>query len=152
MENLGSTELMNLHKIGYFSSSKIATLSVLPTLDWAAQIAMQEDVAVVSGFQSKMEREVLDYLLKGRCGIICVLARSIYRQVPAKYKEAFNQNRVLFISEEKSPNISMVSKEKATRRNQLVATLADELIFSSLSPESSLFPLYQTSTKPKQIL
>lgn len=152
MENLGSTELMNLHKIGYFASSKITSLSVLPTLDWAAQIAMQEDVAIVSGFQSKMEREVLDYLLKGRCGIICVQARSIYRQVPAKYKEAFNQNRVLFISEEKSPNISMVSKEKATSRNQLVATLADELIFSSLSPESSLFPLYQTSTKPKQIL
>ena len=148
MLTLGNTELMKLHKVGYFASSKIASLSVLPTLDWATDIAKREDVAVVSGFHSKMEREVLDYLLRGRCGIICVLARSIYQQIPAKYREAYNQNRVLFITEIESPNITMVSKDRATKRNQLVATLADELVFSSLHPNSSLSTIYQTVTKP----
>ena len=148
METLGNTELMKLHKIGYFASSKIATLSVLPTLDWAAEIAKREDVAIVSGFHSKMEREVLDYLLRGRCSIICVLARSIYRRVPAKFKEAFNQNRILFISEEKNEDVTMTGKHSAIKRNKLVASLADEIVVSSLTPESSLFPIINQSTKP----
>lgn len=151
MKTLGNTELMKLHNVGYFASSKIATLSVLPTLDWAAEIAKREDVAIVSGFHSKMEREVLDYLLRGRCGIICVLARSIYQQIPAKYREAYAQNRVLFITEMESPNIIMVSKDRAIKRNILVASLADEIVVSSLTDESSLFSIIQTSSKPTTI-
>ena len=147
MLTLGNTELMNFHKAGYLASSKIATMSVLPTLDWAAEIAKCDDVAVVSGFHSKMEREVLDYLLRGRCGIICVLARSIYRKVPDKFKKAFIENRVLFISEEKKDGVTMIGKQSALKRNKLVASLADELVVSSLNPESSLYPIIQTSKK-----
>lgn len=46
------------------------TLSVLPTLDWATEISQREEVAVVSGFHSRMEREVLKILLRGKCGLI----------------------------------------------------------------------------------
>lgn len=48
METLGNTSLLSLRKIGYFASSKIASLSVLPTLDWATEIAKREDVAIES--------------------------------------------------------------------------------------------------------
>ena len=98
METLGNTSLLDRRKIGYFASGTIASLSVLPTLDWATEVARREDVAIVSGFHSKMEREVLDFLLRGKCGIICVLARSIYKQIPDKYREAFHTGRVLFIA------------------------------------------------------
>lgn len=143
---------MNLYKIGYFASSKIAPLSVLPTLDWAVEIAKREDIAVVSGFHSKMEREVLDYLIKGRCGIIMVLARSIYRKVPSKLKEAFNQNRVLFISDDSMHNVIMTGKDNALKRNRLVAQFANELVFSSLTPESSLSQIAEDSLKPKRLI
>ncbi|WP_290088465.1 hypothetical protein [uncultured Duncaniella sp.] len=56
-----------------------------------------EYVAIVSCFYPKMEREVLDLLLRGKCGIICVLARSIYK-LPDKFSEAYNARRVLFIA------------------------------------------------------
>ena len=138
---------MDSHKIGYFASSKIASLSVLPTLDWAAEIAKREDIAVVSGFHSKMEREVLDHLLRGRCGIICVLARSIYKKVPTKFKEAFSQNRLLFISFEKNADVIRTGKSSALSRNKHIATLSDEIVVSSVTPESSLYPIIQTSTK-----
>ena len=36
------------------------TLSVLPTLDWATEISQREEVAVVSGFHSGMERGTED--------------------------------------------------------------------------------------------
>lgn len=67
METLGNTSLLDRKKIGFFASGTIAALSVLPTLDWATEVARREDVAIVSGFHSKMEREVLDFLLRGKC-------------------------------------------------------------------------------------
>ena len=151
MHTLGNKELTNLHKFGYFASSKIASLSVLPTLDWATEIAKREDVAIISGFHSKMEKEVLNHLLKGKCGIICVLARGIYKQIPAKYKEAFHNNRVLFISLESDKTLNY-GREQTAKRNEFIASTADELVFSSVTPNSSLFAIYRSVTKPKHIL
>lgn len=144
METLGNASLLDRKKIGYFASSKIATLSVLPTLDWAAEVATREDVAIVSGFHSKMEREVLDFLLRGKCGIICVLARSIYKKVPDKFQEAYNDGRVLFISPYNTTT-TLTSRYLCKKRNEYVADISDELIFSSLSLESSLLSLLSKS-------
>ena len=140
METLGNASLLDRKKIGYFASSKIATLSVLPTLDWATEVANREDVAIVSGFHSKMEREVLDFLLRGKCGIICVLARSIYKKVPSTFQEAYNAGRVLFISPCKT-STSMTSRHLCQQRNKYVAAMSDELVFSSLTADSSLYRL-----------
>ena len=151
MKTLGNSEILKRIKIGYFAASKIASLSVLPTLDWVTEIAKREDVAIISGFHSKMEKEVLKYLLKGKCGIICVLARGIYKQIPAKYKEAFHNNRVLFISLE-SDKILNYGREQTAKRNEFIASTADELVFSSVTPNSSLFAIYSMDMKPKLIL
>ncbi len=146
MELLGNSSLLNCKKIGYFASSKVAALSVLPTLDWAAEVAKLKDVAVVSGFHSKMEREVLDYLLHGKCEIICVLARSIYKKIPGMYREAYNDGRVLFISLRKTSS-SMTSRHLCRQRNEYVASISDELVFSSLTSESSLYNLVSSDKK-----
>ncbi len=144
METLGNTSLLERKKIGYFASSKIASLSVLPTLDWAAEVAQRDDIAVVSGFHSKMEREVLDFLLRGKCGIICVLARSIYKKIPDIYRESYNAGRVLFIAPFKT-SATMTSRNLCQQRNEYVASTSDELVFSSLTHKSSLYPLSSQS-------
>lgn len=141
METLGNTSLLDRKKIGYFASSKIASLSVLPTLDWAAKISKREDVTIVSGFHSKMEREVLDFLLRGKCGIVCVLARSIYKKIPDKFREAYNSGRILFIAPFKT-SATRTSRHLCQQRNEYVASISDELVFSSLTPDSSLYPLF----------
>ena len=97
----------------------------------------------MSGFYSKMEREILDFLLRGRCGIICVLARSIYRKVPSKFREAYDAGQVLFISPCRT-SATKTSRCLCHQRNEYVASICDELVFSSLSPESSLYPLAHT--------
>ena len=104
----------------------IATLSVLPTLDWATEISQREDVAVVSGFHSQMEKEVLKILLRGKCGIIVILARGMYRQVPKCYEEALQQNRLLILSYEKD-NVTRISEQTAHKRNKQVVSLSDEI-------------------------
>lgn len=148
MEKLGNTSLLDRNKIGYFASSKIASLSVLPTLDWATEVASREDVAVVSGFHSKMEREVLDFLLRGKCGIICVLARSIYKKIPGKYLKAYDAGRVLFIAPFKT-SATMTSRHLCQQRNEYVATISDSLVFTFLTPDSSLFSLVTSNQNQK---
>lgn len=140
MESIGNLILLDWYCIGYFASSKIAALSVLPTLDWVAEIAKRDDVAIVSGFNSKMERVVLDFLLRGKCGIICVLARSMYKKIPDKFREAYDAGRVLFISPFKT-SATRSSRHLCQQCNKYAASISDELVFSSLTPQSSLYPL-----------
>lgn len=123
---LGNKELLQKKKIGYLASRKIPALSVLPALDWAAQMSKQTDVAVISGFHSLMEKNVLKILLQGTCGIILVLARGMYRQLPQQYEEAMNQGRLLIISYEKD-SVTRVSEVTAHKRNDHVRELADEM-------------------------
>lgn len=138
---LGNRELLKKQKVGFLASRKISTLAVLPTLDRASDIAKREDVAVVSGFHSPLERDVLKFLLRGSCGITVVLARGIYKKVPALYRDAYEANRVLFISNE-SETMLRASRDSAARRNEYIASIVDSIIFPSMHPESSLYPLY----------
>ncbi len=148
MESLGNLLLFERKRIGYLAASRIITVSVLPTLDWAIETAKNEDVTIVSGFHSQMEREVLDFLLKGRCGIICVLARSIYKKVPPKFQEAYNADRVLFISPFQTTAIR-ASRQDCQQRNEFIASISDQLVFSSLTSESSLYPLFSQHPNSK---
>lgn len=124
---LGNKELLKQKKVGFLASRKISSLSILPTLDWATEVSKREDNAIVSGFHSKMERNVLEILLKGQCGIIIVLARGMYRKLPKQYEEAMSQNRLLIISNEKD-NVKRVSEQTAHKRNEYVREIADEMM------------------------
>lgn len=123
---LGNEELFTMKKIGFLASRKISTLSVLPTYDWAVEVSKRKDVAVMSGFHSPMERDVLKILLQGECGIIIVLARGMYRKLPKQYEKAMEQNRLLIISNEKE-SVTRVSELSAHNRNKYVEELSDEM-------------------------
>ena len=124
---LGNRELLKMKKVGFLASRKISTRSVLPTLDWAMEISKQTDIAIVSGFHSRMERDVLKILLQGQCGIIVILARGMYRKLPLQYEEAMAQNRLLLISYEKE-SVTRVSEATAHKRNEYVKNIVDEII------------------------
>ena len=123
----GNNELLKRRKVGFLASRKISSISILPTLDWATEVSKREDIAIVSGFHSKMERNVLEILLKGQCGIIIVLARGMYRKLPIQYEEAMSQIRLLIISNEKD-NVKRVSEQTAHKRNEYVREIADEMM------------------------
>ena len=122
----GNKELLHMKKIGYLASRKISTQSVLPALDWALQKSKRADIAIVSGFHSRMEKNVLKILLQGQCAIIVVLARCMYRKLPQQYEEAMAQNRLLIISYEKE-NITRVSETTAHKRNDFVRKLVNQM-------------------------
>ncbi|MCD8386597.1 MAG: hypothetical protein LUD17_06850 [Bacteroidales bacterium] len=127
---------MQRHKIGFFASRRVDYGSVLPMLDWAADVARHEDVTIISGFQSKLEKEALRLLLDGKCGIAMVQLRPVYKQVPELLRPVFDAGRVLFIS--LSERMHRPTPFDAERRSDYIASVADELVLASLHPGSFL--------------
>ena len=123
---LGNKQLLSLHKIGFIASRNTSTLDIIPTLDWAAEMSRQKDIAVVSGFQSPLEKDVLKFLLRGVCPIIIVLARGMYRKLPEALQTPMDQQRLLIISNE-SDNTTRVSEITAHKRNEYVISISDEM-------------------------
>ena len=123
---LGNKQLLSLHKIGFIASRHASTLDVIPTLDWAVEISKSTDVAVVSGFQSPLEKDVLKFLLRGVCPIIIVLARGMYRKLPEALQTPMDQQRLLIISNE-SDNTNRVSEITAHKRSEYVISISDEM-------------------------
>ena len=57
----------------------------------------------------------------------------MYKKIPDKFSETFNFGRILFIAPFKT-TATMTSHLLCQRRNEYVASLSEELVFSSLTP------------------
>ncbi len=137
MDYLGNIELLNLPKTAFLASSTIPTDMVLKCYDWATQMAKEEQ-CIVSGFSSHLEKEVLHFLMKGRCPIILVLAREMYKQNPSDLQPLLDDNRLLIISVSKAVR---QSKTTAYARNKYICEIADNILFIGVTEKSSLYPL-----------
>lgn len=135
VEYLGNQELLKLNKTAFLASSTISSETVLRCYDWATEMRSRGE-CVVSGFSSKLEQDVLHFLLKGSQPIILVLARRMYRNVPDELKEPLAQNRLLIIS---VGNAVRQSKVTAMTRNRYVCEMADRLLFVGVTEQSSLY-------------
>ena len=78
---IGNKELLKLKKTAFLASSTIPLDMVLKCYDWAAG-KHEDGECVISGFSSKLERDVLHFLIKAKCPIILVLARCLYSKLP----------------------------------------------------------------------
>lgn len=137
MDYLGNKELLKLPKTAFLASSKIPVDLVLRCYDWASQTAQSEQ-CVISGFSSHLEKEVLHFLMKGRCPIILVLAREMYKQIPSELQSLLDANRLLIISASKAVR---QSKATAYARNKYICETADHILFVGVTEKSSLDPL-----------
>ena len=149
MTHLGNIDLLNRTSIGLFSSRNIRLQSILPSLNWAAKESQQKETVIVSSFQSSLEKEILDILLDGKCGIIIVLARKMYKQLPAEYKQPLDEGRMLILSICDAPR---TCKYYAQKRNEYIAQNATSLIFISLHENSSLNKIYEQYSQSKSTI
>ena len=146
---LGNPELLKMRKVGFLASRKISSLSVLPTFDWAVEISKHEDIVVVSGFSSHLEKKVLDFLLKGKCQILLVLARSQYNAVPKEYVDYIDSGRMTIISVSNSPR---QSRATAHIRNKYIAEICDEIVFPIEPVGSSLYEIFENNKQKSHLL
>lgn len=140
---LGNKELLNLHKTAFLASNTIPPDKVLKCYDWATA---KHDGCVVSGFSSKLEQDVLHFLMKSNVPIIMVLARQMYKQMTQELQTLFDENRLLVIS---VSNAVRQSKTTALARNKYICEIADQIVFVGVNEKSSLLELqceYQEKT------
>ena len=125
MQYLGNKEILKEYKVGFLCSRKIPSDIILKTYDWA--IAKRDSgECVVSGFHSKIEKDVLHYLLKGNQPLILVLARGLYKRVPDLLRKELDKNRLLIISV-CNQRVKRSSEISAQLRNHFIIELSDEL-------------------------
>lgn len=135
VEFLGNKGLLKLKKTAFLASSTISSETVLSVYDWATEMRNRGE-CVVSGFSSKLEQDVLHFLLKGSQPIIIVLARRMYRALPDALKEPLAQGRLLIISVSTAVRQSKVT---AMARNKYVCEMADSICFVGVTEQSSLY-------------
>lgn len=78
--SLGNKDIFKLPKTAFLYNQEIPASSVLKCCDWAIEQSEQGN-CVISGFHSKIEKDVLHYLLKDTQPIIIVLARGLKQKI-----------------------------------------------------------------------
>lgn len=148
VEYLGNKDLLRLKKVAFLASNTIFSGTVLKVYDWATDMRNRGE-CVVSGFCSKLEKDVLHFLLKGSQPIILVLARRMYKTVPLILQEALNENRLLIVSVSVSVRQSKIT---ALERNKYICDIADKILLVDVTEESSLYELQQNSSNKQKLL
>ena len=135
IQYFGNKELLKLAKTAFLASSTIPPDMVLKCYDWAMA---KHEGCIVSGFSSKLEQDVLHFLIKSKQPIILVLARQLYKHIPEEFQLIIDENRLLIISVSNTPR---QSKATALARNKYICEIADKILFVGVNKNSSLYPL-----------
>lgn len=136
LHTLGNIGLMQQYKVAFLCSRKCPAASVLKSFDWA--IAQRDKgTCVISGFHSRIEKDVLHYLLKGTQPVIMALARGMMKKWPPEIKAALDANRLLIITRY-ADSVTHASEESCFQRNRLMMELADEIVIGYASQGGNL--------------
>ena len=133
LSHIGNLDLLKQKKIAFLCSSKTTSRDILKSFDWATSIP--KDSCIISGFQTKLEKDVLQLLLKRHIPVIIVLARKMYKELPTEIQAAIDLDEALVISISNQPRNS---KESAIRRNKYIIEIAETVVIGALDASSSL--------------
>ena len=133
MPALGHRSVLDRPKLGVLSSVRCPGSVILALYDLARSLR-DSGLTFVGGFQSPVERDFLDILLRGSPRVIICPARGIARmRVRDEWRKPLAEGRLLFLSpfqdSERRPRRGM-----AQRRNELVAALADRVLIGHAAP------------------
>lgn len=134
LEYLGNKDLLKRKKWGFLASRQVASNEVLLCYDWATERSKSGD-CVVSGFSSKMEKDVLHFLLKGKSPIIMVLARRMYAKLPEEWRNAISEGRMLIVA---TTQAERQSQQTSMARNRYVAEISDRVYLTEVTANSTL--------------
>ena len=125
----GDLGILDKTLIGLFCSVRCPGDVVLKIYDLSRTLR-STDVTIIGGFQSPMEKEFLDLLLRGPASVVVCPARGIGRmRVPAEWKKPLSDGRLLLLSFF-DDSIRRPTADIAANRNAYVAALADRILIA----------------------
>lgn len=142
---LGNIDLLTLPKTALFCSARCPGSAILAAYDQAARWR-DSGYCIISGFHSPVEQECLRILLRGSQPIILCPARALPKRIPAEWQPSMEAGRLLILSGFTAAK-KRITTQLATRRNALVAALADEVCFAHITPGGQSDQLSQRLTE-----
>ena len=137
----GNIALLDRPKVAFFASREVSPEQRRSALRWAEQTIRTGD-AVISGFHSPLEAEILERLLAARHPVIWAHARTLHRHYPPHVEQAMAEGRILIFA---ARNIPRAGLRAAQARNCIVASMAARSLFvinASAGRHSSLAVIY----------
>ena len=143
---IGRLDLINTSKTALFCSKRCSGDAILTAMD-QAQKWRDQGRCIISGFHSPIEKECLQILLRGRQPIIICPARSIENmRIPIVWRLVIEEGRLLMLSLFPAAARRM-TVALAEQRNQMVASLANEVFFAHITPDGHTSRLSQQIKK-----
>lgn len=146
----GNESILELSKTGFLCSRIVSATCVLSSFDWAISQA-ESGNCVIGGFHSKIEKDVLHFLLKGSQPLIIVLARGFYKRWQPEIKARIDKGNLLIISPFEE-SVTSVTAQTCLIRNKLIVELADRIVIGYASPSGEISKLLKSISKPIEIL
>lgn len=130
---IGNPALLDQPLLGIFASVKCPARLILKAHDTAKELAAREQ-AVIGGFQSPVEKEILTVLLRGAGPIVVCPARGLEgMRIPLAWRPKLEQGQLLVLSPFPA-HVKRPRPETIQKRNTLVAQLANELLIIHAEP------------------
>ncbi len=130
---IGDSEILNQPILGLICSVKCPGSVVLQTFD-AIRELRDAGMVVAGGFHSSMERECLEFLLRGRQPVIlCPARHPSLNRIPQTWQDALETQRLLIVSPF-GDRVRRSTASNAQLRNEFVTTLAAAVLIPYASP------------------
>lgn len=142
---IGNINIIKELKIAFFCSNKCPADSIIKSYDWATEMR-NEGKCIVSGFHTKIEQDVFDFLAKGTQPIIKVPARGKYKSISKEDQKLIDNGRLLYLFFF-DDDIVYQSKDTSFERNKRIAEIADEIFVAYARPQGQLEKLVKYATQ-----
>ncbi len=136
----GNLDVLAGPLLGFFCSVRTPGPAILETYDLARALRGAH-VTMIGGFQSPMEREFLDVLLRGAASVVVSPARGIgTMRIPKSWRQPLTAGRLLILSFFPA-TIRRPTAALAAKRNAHIAALADRLLIPHAEPDGKIAAL-----------
>jgi hypothetical protein len=138
---IGNLDILKTRLIGFFCSIKCPGSVIVHIYDLARALR-DSGISVISGFQSPMEKECLDLLLRGRQPVVLCPARNIERmRLPTAWRTPIAEGHLLILSPF-SVSHRRPTADLAGQRNLFVSALANAVVIAHANPVSKIDRLH----------
>lgn len=135
LTHIGNRDLLKRPLIAFFCSQQCPGEIIIKAQDWANQ-AVGSANAIISGFHTPVEKDVLRILLRGKHPAIMCMARGLenYR-APTDLKPGIADGSLLLVSPFPASE-RRVTAELAEQRNRHILTMVDTVLIAHAAPDS----------------
>ncbi len=134
IRGVGNPNLIEVPLTAFFASRQCPGNAIRAALDWAMEQSRHR-TPLIGGFQSPLERSVLEVVLAARSPVVIVLARNLeHARIPSAWRAGIEANQVTVVSMADA----RLSATLAQRRNQWIANHARHIVLGYAQPAGRL--------------